>query len=1612
MAVQLVYYDYVMAKPTEFDPRISSNGIPVQEVPVIRVFGANPAGQQVCLHVHGYLPYFYLPVPEDVSPTKFATKVHRVLENVARKVVSERRGTREMKRTSTAVQRMSTRRPNDTRPVNTENKIRVNKQVNDAKIRSAVASVRPRTAGSKLMSQSTQRLALLRRKKAEGSAYIHRVDVIDQVIFYGYHTKPQKFVKVYHYNPMLTKHLAGYACTTGIDKQKLQPYEVHISYLMHFMSDYSLKGMDYIYLSSAIKMRGPLPLHPQWSVQNHPLWHRVVVAGRRSRNDTSAMVESPILRDSPSVFLSRHKRVSTCELEIDAHIASILNIFECRDTNSSGSQELSQRDYAVGRYMGPKDTFLQHWHSQCINLQSASLSPLDSAEDTVPTYASNDTLREFYNYMMDQAQGLTGTKGEAIRSNISQLLYRCDDFHLHNKNEAPKTTQVERITVSAAMFHSRHNNRSAPTERGYYAYRFRLKPPKLNCPKLKDKPRDQGEAMTVQHNHNPVRSKVTNGRTGFHDEATQSHSKTPVESEGQGSSCQMAVNSKTALDSNQTRSTNEYLQHKDPPIDMEPVSNIVRAPNNFESGIVLDVITDIELNRIHPDPEINAINAVVYTLRDHRLVSHFAKLKLPYADVQGAIVVDPYAVETQPFERVRFDEFHSMALVQRRNVRMENVERIVYSEKFADISYVASERQLIEAIRNLILTFDPNVIYGFDIARNSIGYINQRAATLGLRGFLEQVSRVPPRTDTYRNNMRVTDVSTLMTHQRSKLQKNRDKDSVLQLPFCAGRLLFDLADVAVRELNLSNLSLENIVFDQFGYVMPSYTMHTINKWLTTKVTLEHGNRKDANVTTADAMDDDAVNNGLEPDITQVHQIYAATEDTPSMQNQRLITPHSFRALRYMLLRNYAVIATMDKLMYFQRYLTFSKLYGLDLKSAIVRGSQFHVESVLVRFTKSYGYVLPSPTQRQVHQQRASVAIPIVMQPISGFHLSPVAVLDFQSLYSCITIAYNICYSTCLGLLREHKTGRKDVKLGVVTYHPEDGLFQDILSTHANIPVPNANGIGLHIMPNGVMFVDKSIREGVLPMMLKEVLYSRRKIKAAMLKPGVDERNLRKLDREQHGLKMLSNLSVGLTASSYSGRMPCSDLAESVVTIARALILFCRETVHDNFDAEVIYGDTDSIFIKFPGRSVADAQAMAQDIVAKINASIPQPIKIVLQKVYSPCLLVSKKRYLGLAHVNGKVAFDDKGVETMRSSECDVTRRLLKEAMESVFSTRTLDKAYEGLLSAFRNVYSVCTLKDFIVYRQIRLGRYREDLTGQVGTLPAAAIVAKYKMGKHYGTRVLENEFIPHVFSLSRGDVYRGVKGGAVFPNEISGIFKPTEYVKEIGQRTLPQNSVASILDQVRRAGRLHHLDVEYYIKRQVLPPLQRMLQILDIDPAFAITEKILQKLEETKQKHERGIREIQHRIAAAGSIWKYSDTADRSINISSTKKMQLTGKNREATNGENNKQSNDHNTSEALHRSISPVNHAGRGKHNARIYEEFTRSPRHTLLNTINAMNDLEVKLQAVHRICLNCTGSAVASASCQNAWHCEVYFRRISYNRNFARALKEHRTVLELAYT
>ena len=60
-------------------------------------------------------------------------------------------------------------------------------------------------------------------------------------------------------------------------------------------------------------------------------------------------------------------------------------------------------------------------------------------------------------------------------------------------------------------------------------------------------------------------------------------------------------------------------------------------------------------------------------------------------------------------------------------------------------------------------------------------------------------------------------------------------------------------------------------------------------------------------------------------------------------------------------------------------------------------------------------------------------------------------------------------------------------------------------------------------------------------------------------------------------------------------------------------------IHSNskWDAEVVYGDTDSLFVYVPGRTRDEAFDIGEDIADTITRMNPRPIKLKFEKVFHP-----------------------------------------------------------------------------------------------------------------------------------------------------------------------------------------------------------------------------------------------------------------------------------------------------------------------------------------------------------------------------------------------------------
>jgi DNA polymerase zeta len=113
-----------------------------------------------------------------------------------------------------------------------------------------------------------------------------------------------------------------------------------------------------------------------------------------------------------------------------------------------------------------------------------------------------------------------------------------------------------------------------------------------------------------------------------------------------------------------------------------------------------------------------------------------------------------------------------------------------------------------------------------------------------------------------------------------------------------------------------------------------------------------------------------------------------------------------------------------------------------------------------------------------------MSIPLVLEPESKFYEDPVVVLDFQSLYPSIIIAYNICFSTCLGHISCYTLNNKSKE---ISFYEEEkciplGILSDTCVTSLNEVVSNQKDkVTIFPAPNGVLYVVSNVRRYVFCM---------------------------------------------------------------------------------------------------------------------------------------------------------------------------------------------------------------------------------------------------------------------------------------------------------------------------------------------------------------------------------------------------------------------------------------------------------------------------------------------------------------------------------------------------
>jgi len=368
----------------------------------------------------------------------------------------------------------------------------------------------------------------------------------------------------------------------------------------------------------------------------------------------------------------------------------------------------------------------------------------------------------------------------------------------------------------------------------------------------------------------------------------------------------------------------------------------------------------------------------------------------------------------------------------------------------------------------------------------------------------------------------------------------------------------------------------------------------------------------------------------------------------------------------------------------------------------------------------------------------------VFTPTPGLH-DDIAVLDFKSMYPNIMITYNLSPDTYV--------------------QPGD---------------PEPEG-GVYVAPE-VGYRFRKSPPGFYKEALSHLIDVRGEVQRQMnqLNPGSVE--FRVLDARQKALKILTNAAYGY-AGWVGARWYLKPVAEAASAWGRHIILTAAQMAKDA-GVTVIYGDTDSLFIKY---DTAKAQRLQEKIKAELKLDVE--VGAVYKRIF---FTEAKKRYAGL-RMDGSLDFV--GLEVIRGDWAEVAKKVQEHVLEIILREQSPKKAMEYVHNVVTELRRrKVPISDLIIWKTL-------TKPPQQYAIKAPHVEAAKQLIEK-GWRLGTGDKVGYVILSGKGRLYSRVK--------------PYVYAQ------------------------LAEVDMDYYVTNQVLPVAARILEF------FNVSEKELHR-KETKE---------------------------------------------------------------------------------------------------------------------------------------------------------------------
>jgi DNA polymerase elongation subunit (family B) len=555
----------------------------------------------------------------------------------------------------------------------------------------------------------------------------------------------------------------------------------------------------------------------------------------------------------------------------------------------------------------------------------------------------------------------------------------------------------------------------------------------------------------------------------------------------------------------------------------------------------------------------------------------------------------------------------------------------------------ATEREVLLAWQRLVKKTDPDLVVGYNIFGFDFKYIYDRATALGIQDEFCQLGRVENRP------------SELI---EQKLASAALGDNLLYYISMHGRILIDLYNVVQKLASLASYKLDDVC-REFLYK---------NK----------------------------------VDITPA-QIFTKQKGSPA--DRRMIA-------EYCLIDCILCNRLMDKLEILANNTGMAQVCSVPLSYLFLRGQGVKLLSYVAKECRLAGLLLPVLEMGETPDE-SSYEGAIVLEPEKNIHMKPVGVLDFNSLYPSCMISENLTFEDFIGSIVISVGESQDFRGKLITANPYEKKLLDgelpgwdyvdiCYDNYTEVPISAGRKtmvkrVSGHTIcrfaqhPNG--------EKGLVPRILMNLLDSRKatRKKQATFPKGSFEYNI--YEGLQLAYKVTANSLYGIIGANTS-KIKLKEIAACTTAVGRGLIYKTANFIKENYaGSSIVYGDTDSVFIKFDCRDEAGneltglpaifkSMELCIEAAGRVNLLMKKPHNIEFEKVICPFVLISKKRYLGNYYTtmgSPKYSVKSMGVVTKRRDNANIVKYVFSGMIDIIMKGNPIQVAIEFVQDACRKV---------------------------------------------------------------------------------------------------------------------------------------------------------------------------------------------------------------------------------------------------------------------------------------------------------------------------------------